>query len=116
MPNAYAYRKALVKGCSCNGRSNFGLAHIDPKYDPTLRPGDVVATANGFAAYTGAPNRVAEFTPVQNYSPLPKTTRDQLADTKIGPLAPIAAADITAGLPAAAAQARAEATPDQAVR
>lgn len=113
LPNAFAYRKALVQGCSCNGRTSFGLAQIDPRYDPTLRPGDVVATANGFAAYTGAPNRVAEFTPVQNYSPLAKSTRDKLAETKVAsPAPPTAAADYTAAIPRAAAQARAEAPRD----
>jgi Protein of unknown function (DUF2865) len=113
MPNAFAYRKALVQGCSCNGRSAFGLAPIDPRTDPTLRPGDVVATANGMSAYTGARNNVAEFTPVQNYSPLAKNTRDMLAGTKVGsPTQPTASADYTATIPRAAAQARAEALRD----
>jgi hypothetical protein len=111
LPNAFAYRKALVQGCSCNGRSVFGLAHIDLRTDPTLRPGDVVATANGLAAYTGAHNNVAEFTPVQNYSPLAKSTRDMLAGTKVGSPTP-ATTDFTASIPRAAAQARAEAPRD----
>jgi hypothetical protein len=115
LPHAFAYRKALVQGCSCNGRSAFGLAHIDPRTDPTLRPGDVVATANGMAAFTGARNNVAEFTPVQNYSALAKSTRDTLAATKVRSPAQ-SAMSYTTGLPPAAAQARAEATLDQAAR
>jgi hypothetical protein len=111
LKNAYAYRKALVQGCTCNGRDAFGLAHIDPKYDPTLRRGDIVATANGLAAYTGAHNNVADFTPVQNYSPLPRNTRDKLGETKVGPAAP-ASTDFVASIPRAAAQARAEAPRD----
>ena len=47
LPNAFAYRKQLVAGCTCNGRDPFGLAQIDPKADPTLKAGDVVATNKG---------------------------------------------------------------------
>ncbi|HEY5380365.1 MAG TPA: DUF2865 domain-containing protein [Pseudolabrys sp.] len=118
LPHAFLYRKALVSGCTCNGRNAFGLAHIDVKYDPTLRSGDVVATTNGLAAYTGARNNVAEFTPVQNYSRLSKDTRDRLAETKVAPPAPPTsrAADITSSIPAAAAAARAEVPASQAAR
>jgi hypothetical protein len=52
---------------------------------------------------------------VRNYSRLPQSTRDKLAETKVGP-APPSLADTVAGIPRAAAQARAEATPDQAAR
>src|SRR5690606_40808915 len=76
MPNAYAYRKKLASNCSCNGRTPFGLAHIDARTDPTLRPGDIVATENGLLAYTGKggdrTNVAANFTPVQNYNGLSK--------------------------------------------
>ena len=113
LPKAFAYRKALVQGCSCNGRTAFGLAPIDPRYDPTLRPGDVVATENGLAAYTGTRNNVAEFTPVQNYSRMAKSTRDTLASTKVGPKSPPTSTDdFTANISRAAAQARAEAPRD----
>jgi hypothetical protein len=110
-PNAFAYRKALVAGCTCNGRNAFGLAQIDAANDPTLRPGDIVATTTGLEAFTGARNSVAEFTPVENYARLSKAMRDRLAETKVGPAAPspAAAEDITASIPAGAANARAEA-------
>jgi hypothetical protein len=117
LPNAFAYRKALVSGCTCNGRNAFGLAHINPKYDPTLRPGDVVATSEGLQAFTGRHNSVAEFTPVQNYSPLPKSTRDRLAETRIASPSPqTAAADPLSGIPLAAAQAHAEVPSTQSAR
>jgi hypothetical protein len=111
LPNAFAYRKSVVTGCTCNGRTNFGLAHIDASTDPTLRPGDVIATTGGLAAFTGTHNNIAEFTPVENYSRLPKNTRDKLAETKIAPPAPptLPSTDFTGSIPAAAAQAHAEA-------
>ena len=43
LPNAFVYRNRMVDHCTCNGRDAFGLAPIDPRNDPTLRPGDVVA-------------------------------------------------------------------------
>jgi hypothetical protein len=115
LPAAFAYRKALVAGCTCNGRTAFGLAPIDIARDPTLRPGDIVATPQGIAAYTVNRNNVGEFTPVRNYGGLAKDTRDRLAQTRVGPMTTVAATnnDITGSiLPAAtspqAANARAE--------
>ena len=114
MPNAFVYRKAMVAGCTCNGRNAFGLAHIDANNDPTLRPGDIVATETGFAAYVGSRNRVAEFTPVENYGRLSKAARDKLAETKVAPPAPLtqpaAGMDITSSIPPAVASARAQAS------
>jgi hypothetical protein len=103
-PNAFAYRKTLVAGCTCNGRDGFGLAHIDAAQDPTLRPGDIVATTTGLEAFTGNRNDVAEFTPVENYARLSKAMRDRLAETKVGPAAPSTATaeDITASIPVTA--------------
>ena len=110
LPNAFVYRKAMVAGCTCNGKSPFGLARLDATNDPTLRQGDIVATKTGLVAFTGNRNSAAEFTPVENYARLSKTTREKLAETKIMPQTNGAApADITAAIPAAAANARAEA-------
>jgi hypothetical protein len=54
-----------VPDCTCNGKDAFGLAPYDSKYDPTLRPGDIGATKDGFVAFTGKRvGQVAEFTPV----------------------------------------------------
>jgi hypothetical protein len=66
LPNAFTYRKQLVADCSCNGKSAGGLARMDVKSDPTLRPGDIVATNNGFVSYRGSNGKTAEFTPVQD--------------------------------------------------
>jgi hypothetical protein len=61
---AFLYRKRLVANCSCNGKDPFGLATLDVKKDPTLRPGDIVATKEGLMAYSGRSGQSTAFTPV----------------------------------------------------
>jgi hypothetical protein len=79
-----------VDGCTCNGRDPFGLARMDAKADPTLRPGDVVATKSGLLAFTGMKNKAADFTPVDSYRNFSKNQRDKLSDVKIMPPTPVA--------------------------
>jgi hypothetical protein len=83
LANAYAYRKKLVAGCTCNGHDRFGLAHIDPRTDPTLRPGDIVATRDGLLAFTGRKGKTANFTPVDSYRHFSRRYRDQLSELRI---------------------------------
>jgi hypothetical protein len=52
--------------------------------DPTLRPGDIVATNAGLMAYNGGPNN-STFTPVSTYAGLSADLRRQLTKTKIEP-------------------------------
>jgi hypothetical protein len=60
LDNAFVYRQKIVPNCTCNGKDSFGLAKIDVKSDPTLRPGDIVATGdNQKAALLAAANRHA---------------------------------------------------------
>jgi hypothetical protein len=66
LPGAFVYRKQLVANCTCNGKSAGGLARIDFRSDPTLRPGDIVATNQGLMSYRGSNGRSADFTPVQD--------------------------------------------------
>ena len=99
LASAYEYRKHLVAGCTCNGRDQFGLAHIDPTGDPTLKPGDVVATTTGLMAFTGRRNGSAEFTPAASYSQFSKSYRDQLAAMRVAPSTASPAAE--AALPTA---------------
>lgn len=54
LPNAFRYRTELVNGCTCNGKTPGGLAHIDIKDDQTLRKGDLVADADGALVANGA--------------------------------------------------------------
>ena len=64
LDTAFTYRQHLVANCTCNGRNARGLAPFDLSSDPTLRPGDIVSTKDGFVAYTGKPGQADAFTPV----------------------------------------------------
>src|SRR5262249_21813750 len=81
LDSAFAYRDKLVKNCTCNGREG-GLAHLDTSSDPTLQPGDIIATNSGFATFSG---RSAEFTPI---NPSSSALVRQLAETKVRPAPP----------------------------
>jgi hypothetical protein len=72
LDNAFLYRKQLVANCTCNGRDAFGLAPFDLSSDPTLRPGDIVATKDGFAAFTGKSGKGDGFAPVKPSSLAPQ--------------------------------------------
>ena len=64
LDTAFVYRTRLVANCTCNGRDAFGLAQFDLSSDPTLRPGDLVATKSGFVAFAGKRGEADAFTPV----------------------------------------------------
>jgi Protein of unknown function (DUF2865) len=102
LPNAFVYRDRTVADCTCNGKDPYGLVTTDASADPTLRPGDIVATEHGFVAYSGGGRRNAEFTPIGSYRGLSAELRHQLAGAKIEPR------DATArpepGLPAVSAK------------
>jgi hypothetical protein len=86
LANAFAYRKGVVPGCTCNGKDAFGLVNMKAAEDPTLRQGDVVATESGFVAYSGNRKKTADFTPINNSgSGVPAESRRQLAQTRIAP-------------------------------
>ena len=97
LPNAFLYRKQLVAGCTCNGRNAFGLAHIDAKADPTLKPGDVIVTRKGLEAFSG--NKNSEFTPVRDYSGFSKAYRAQLSAMKLMPPNPGAPSPVVSSIP-----------------
>src|SRR5207245_9862735 len=82
LATAFTYRKKIVPDCTCNGRDAFGLVNIPVADDPTLRPGDIVATNAGLMAYNGGPNG-STFTPISTYAGLSADLRRQLAETKI---------------------------------
>jgi hypothetical protein len=86
LSNAFVYRTRVVPGCSCNGKDAFGLVNMQTAEDPTLRHGDVVATADGFVAYSGGHKKGADFTPINNSaSGVSAESRRQLAQTRIAP-------------------------------
>jgi len=83
LANAFVYRERFVPNCTCNGKLQ-GLARIDPKSDPTLRPGDIVATSEGMMSVTGGRRGTAEFTPVDRAA-VSAEMRRKLSDLKIAP-------------------------------
>jgi hypothetical protein len=83
LPTAFAYRKNLDPGCTCNGKTPWGLAKVPVGDDPTLRHGDIVATNEGFTVYNGRDReRESSFTPIDS-AKVSKSVRNQLADVKI---------------------------------
>ena len=85
LDTAFLYRKERVAGSTCNGRDQFGLARIDVNTDPTLRPGDIVATRGGLVAVKAIKNKVADFAPIGSDRAVPPSTREKLAGMKIMP-------------------------------
>jgi hypothetical protein len=85
LDTAFVYRDRTVAGCTCNGRNAFGLVTTTAADDPTLRPGDIVASDKGFLAYKGGRRQNAEFTPLASYSGLSSELRRKLAGAKIMP-------------------------------
>jgi hypothetical protein len=88
LPNAFAYRKSKIENCTCNGKDAYGLVNMKAAEDPTLRPGDIVATDSGLVAYSGGSSgrkRNAEFTPVESYSGLSADMRRKLSETRVRP-------------------------------
>jgi hypothetical protein len=86
LPNASVYRQRIVPDCSCTGNGPGGLAQIDIESDPTLRAGDVVATATGLAAFNGSaayPYRKADFTPVDSYGRINGDFKKKLSELKV---------------------------------
>lgn len=84
---AFAYREKTVAGCTCNGKDAYGLVNMSAAEDPTLRPGDIVATDKGMQAYRGGSGRRggAEFTPIESYSGMSAEMRRQLTEATIVP-------------------------------
>ncbi len=90
LDTAFAYRNSMVANCTCNGKDGYGLAHIDPATDSTLRAGDIVATNEGLATFNG---KTAEFTPI---NPAAGEWARRLAEIKVRPAPPQEPVDITA--------------------
>lgn len=71
LPNAFRYRTEIVDGCTCNGKDHFGLAQVSIDNDPTLRKGDIVASADGLMVANRTAGKRAEL----NFSPAPESIR-----------------------------------------
>jgi hypothetical protein len=86
LANAFVYRDRIVDGCTCNGKDALGLARIDIAADPTLKAGDVVATAEGLKVFSGSKgerHKSADFTPVENTKRLSADLRRHFATTRV---------------------------------
>jgi Protein of unknown function (DUF2865) len=106
---AFVYRDKIVPGCTCNGKDAFGLVNTPIDEDPTLHPGDIVATNGGLMAYNGsnagnggnagAKKHAGNFTPISSYSGLSADLRRKLTETKIEPATetPVTPAQIKQG-------------------
>jgi hypothetical protein len=69
LPNAFKYRNEIVAGCTCTGKDQAGLAPVSIDKDPTLRKGDIVASADGLMVANPAEGRHAEL----NFTPVPES-------------------------------------------
>jgi hypothetical protein len=85
IPNAFVYREKMVPDCSCDGKSPTGLVRLDPRDDPTLRPGDFVATGQGLMAYRGGNGSTTEFSAISNVPGISANLRSQLSATRVAP-------------------------------
>jgi len=75
-----------LAACCWRGGSGLGLVNTAVADDPTLRPGDIVATNTGLMAYSAGPNG-STFTPISTSVGLSADLRRQLTETKIEPAA-----------------------------
>jgi hypothetical protein len=89
LKSAFAYRDRVVKNCTCDGKDGLGLAQLDAGTDPTLRPGDIVATNEGFVSYRGKKAKHGQFSPI---NPSSGPLAQKLSEVRIRPILPDAAA------------------------
>lgn len=64
LANAFVYRERIVPGCTCNGRDEFGIASMKIEDDPTLEPGDLIATKNRLVPFRTW-RKEAKYTPIE---------------------------------------------------
>lgn len=88
---AFLYRDKMVENCTCNGKDPLGLARVDVEDDPTLRPGDIVATNEGLTTYRGRNAKTAAFTPID---PSKGEWARRLSEIKVRPAPPRQQADV----------------------
>ena len=79
LPNAFRYRSEMVSGCTCNGTDATGLAKIKIEDDPTLRNGDIVASADGLMVAKRGDRRGSGL----NFSPVPASVQAKYQRPKV---------------------------------
>jgi hypothetical protein len=98
LENAFVYRERMVSDCTCTGKEIGGTVAIDIHSDPTLRPGDIVATKDGMMVFTGSkevPHQTSDFIPAEDYKGLPAGVRRTLAELRVAPELSSVVGDIT---------------------
>ena len=80
-------REDRRRAAPATARTRSGWSIRRSRNDPTLRPGDIVATKSGLMAYNGGASADANFTPIASYSGLSAELRRKLTETKITPAA-----------------------------
>jgi hypothetical protein len=91
LENAFLYREKVVPDCTCNGKDAFGLVRVQVSSDPTLHPGDIVATDEGLVAVqatrrTGS--QAVSFTPIEGYTGASDDLRQKLSAVRVMPAPP----------------------------
>ena len=94
---AFVYRDRIVPGCTCNGKDAFGLVQIDAANDPTLRPGDIVASGDNVKAALIAAAAAKERQPARDVSNNKMARRALPPGVK--PVTPAAEVDTTSSIP-----------------
>lgn len=84
LPNAFLFRARLDTACTCTGDGPLGLASIPVMRDETLRPGDVVMTAQGARVFRKTegdpPYTDASFVPAEEARQLPADLRRRIEE------------------------------------
>jgi hypothetical protein len=64
--HAFRFRTEFVPECSCLATSSTGISHVSIEDDPTLRTGDIVASANGLMTANRKRRSEVVFRPLSN--------------------------------------------------
>ena len=88
LDNAFVYRETIVPGCTCNGKDSFGLAKIDVANDPTLRPGDIVASGDNVKVALTAMAAARERRETMNERPALRGSSSRRVASRPGTAAP----------------------------
>jgi hypothetical protein len=94
---AFVYRDRIVPGCTCNGKDAFGLVQIDAANDPTLRPGDIVASGDNVKAALIAAAAAKERQPARDA--INNKTARRALPPGVKPVTPVSDVDTTASIP-----------------
>jgi hypothetical protein len=99
LANAFVYRERIVPGCTCNSHSSFGTASMKIEDDPTLQPGDLVATDHGVVPAQALLRKAHAYTPIDRKLVIIAPEREPAPAAKPQRRAPSKAAGTPAAMP-----------------